>query len=437
MQIELSVLILIILVAIVVPSLITWAIMRNRNLKANQTQGILQEKINLLSSQLTSFESRSDALAKEKLDLEKRLTEGQVRLEASQQKLLEQKQELEQIREKISKEFELISHRLMEKNSETFASLSRKNVDDVINPFKEKLENFSKTVRETYEKGLSERSSLMGAVKELHDMNQRLGTEAENLSKALKGDSKARGNWGEFVLEKVLERSGLRKGEEYTTQESLRDIDQTRYQPDVVIHLPDDKHLIIDSKVSLVAYDAFVSAEDDSERAKQLSLHLQSVRRHIKELGEKGYQVLEDIDAPEFVLMFIPIEASFSLTIQEDRDIFQDAWQKKIVMVSPTTLLATLRTVASIWQHEKQTRNALEIAKEGGALIDKISAIVQDVRRMKSQISTLSNTVDGMITKVEGQGGLVSRARKLQLMGAKSKKELPSNMNESEEEVEE
>jgi DNA recombination protein RmuC len=425
MQISVLVFVLSLLLAIIIPSALLALRLRRRHADLEGELSSTRERASLITSKLSEEESRNDTLHAEKLELERNLAESRTRQASLKERLEEQKLEIEQIHQKLNKDFELISHQLLQRNSESFASLSKKNVDEVVAPLREKLSAFENVVRQTYEKDFKDRADLLAVVKNLQEMNQKLGTEASNLSRALKGDPKARGNWGEFVLEMVLERSGLRKGEDYSTQESLRDNEQSRYQPDVIVHLPENKHIIIDSKVSLNAYESYVAAEDEDEKKRWLAQHVQSVRRHIKELSDKGYQQLEKIDAPEFVLLFIPIEASFGLTIQEDRDVFTDAWQKKIVLVSPSTLLATLRTVASIWQHEKQTRNALEIAKEGGAMVDKISAVLEDITKLRSQVSGLDKTIDATLTKIEGQGGLVSRARKLVSLGAKSKKTLP------------
>ncbi len=301
-----------------------------------------------------------------------------------------------------------------------------------MNPLKEKLQLFEKKVDDTYQKGLKDQTDLRAELKKLHDLNSKISEEAGNLTKALKGDVKKQGNWGEVVLERILERSGLNEGENgYQKQFNDFSDDGRRIQPDVVINLPDNKHIIIDSKVSLIAYERAVNAVTVEERAQHVKGHLISLKAHIKSLSEKHYQTAKKLNSPDFVLLFLPIESSFSLAIQEDQELFSFAWDQKVVIVSPSTLLATLRTIASIWQQENQTRNALEIAKQGGALYDKFVNFIGDMEKIGNNLRLTQNSYTDAMNKLsEGRGNLVRSTEKLKILGAKASKELPKKMLE-------
>jgi len=311
-------------------------------------------------------------------------------------------------------------------------AVNQKNMGDVLNPLKEKIELFEKKVDDTYKQGLKDQTDLRAELKKLYDLNSKISEEANNLTKALKGDVKKQGNWGEVVLERILERSGLNEGEQgYQKQFSDTSDDGKRIQPDVVINLPDNKHVIVDSKVSLVAYEKAVNANDENERLKYVKEHLLSLKSHIKGLSEKHYQTARTLNSPDFVLLFIPVESSFSLAIQEDQELFSFAWDLKVVLVSPSTLLATLRTIASIWQQENQTRNAIEIARQGGALYDKFVGFIVDMEKIGKGISATQNNYNDAMNKLHaGSGNLVSRVESIKKLGAKTTKELPKMVSE-------
>ena len=289
---------------------------------------------------------------------------------------------------------------------------------------------FEKKVEDAYDKELRDKLSLREEVRKLTELNTRISEEATNLTKALKGDVKKQGNWGEIVLERVLERSGLRKGIEYTREEQIEgDVGQV-YRPDVIVHLPDNKHIIVDSKVSLLAYENFVNANDDEKDA-YLKAHIVSLRNHIKGLGEKCYQNSPTLNSPDFVLMFLPIEGSFSVALQSDNELYSFAWDRKIVVVSPTTLLATLRTIASIWKQENQTKNAQEIARLGGALYDKLVGCVEDLNKVKLNIDRASASHNDAMKKLQlGAGNVFVTAEKMKQLGAKTSKQLPEDLQE-------
>ncbi len=347
-----------------------------------------------------------------------------------QEKLDNQKQEMENLQKKFTTEFENIASKILKRNSEEFTLANQKNIGEVLTPLKEKIHLFEKKVEDTYQKGLKDQTDLRAELKKLYDLNHRISEEAGNLTKALKGDVKKQGNWGEVVLERILERSGLNEGKQgYEKQFSSTTDDGRRIQPDIVINLPDNKHIIIDSKVSLVAYERAVNATDEQEQQQHIKEHLISLRTHIKGLSEKHYQAAKDLNSPDFVLLFIPIEASFSLAVQEDYELFTFAWDQKVVIVSPSTLLATLRTIASIWQQENQTRNAFEIARQSGALYDKFVGFVNDLERIGKSIDSTRNNYDQAMNKLQtGSGNLIRRVEQLKTLGAKANKELPQNL---------
>jgi DNA recombination protein RmuC len=346
-----------------------------------------------------------------------------------QEKLETQKKEMESLQQRFTLEFENIATKILKQNTLDFAVSNQKSINELLSPLKEKIQVFEKKVEDTYEKGLKDQTDLKAELKKLHDLNLKISDEANNLTKALKGDVKKQGNWGEMILERILERSGLTEGREYVKQESVISESGQRFQPDVVIHLPDQKHIVVDSKVSLVAYERLVNADVDTQRAAFVKEHLLSVRSHIKILSEKHYQHAQGFNSPDFVLLFIPIESSFSIAVQEDQDLFSYAWDNKVVIVSPSTLLATLRTIASIWQQENQNRNALEIARQGGALYDKFVAFVADMESIGKGLESTRKTYEQATNKLyTGSGNLLKRAETIRKLGAKTTKELPQSM---------
>ncbi len=346
-----------------------------------------------------------------------------------QEKLELQKTEMEKLQLKFTTEFENIASKILKQNTEDFSVSNQKNITEMLLPLKEKIQLFEKKVEDTYEKGLKDQTDLKAELKKLHDLNIKISDEANNLTKALKGDVKKQGNWGEVILERILERSGLTEGREYMKQESVLSENGQRFQPDVVIHLPDQKHIVVDSKVSLVAYERLINADNEKDRPAFVKEHLLSVRSHIKILSEKHYQHSPSFNSPDFVLLFIPIESSFSIAVQEDQELFTYAWDNKVVIVSPSTLLATLRTISSIWQQENQTRNAIEIARQSGALYDKFVAFISDMESIGKSLDSTRKTYDQAVNKLYmGSGNLIRRAENIRKLGAKTTKELPPEM---------
>lgn len=348
-----------------------------------------------------------------------------------QEKLQSQKSEMDQFQEKFKAEFQHLANSILKQNSNEFAATNKKQIDDILTPLREKITGFEKRVNEVYTQETQQRSELKGEIKHLLELNQKISQEAKNLTTALKGDNKKQGNWGEVILEKVLERSGLEKGREYDTQVSDTAEDGRRIMPDVIIHLPEGKHIIIDSKVSLVSYEKFVSSEETEDKNQHLKLHVQSFKNHIKGLAEKNYTSAKNLNSPDFVLMFVPIESSFSAAIQADNELFHYAWERRIVIVSPSTLLATLNTVSSIWKREKQTKNALEIANKAGALYDKFVGFLDDMKKIDSSLKQSQKTYDLAMNKLtSGTGNLIKRTEDIRKLGIKTSKTISSDLIE-------
>jgi DNA recombination protein RmuC len=357
------------------------------------------------------------------------LTATKGRNESLEEKLQEQKQELTQLQERFTKEFENLANRIFEEKSKKFTDQNKTNMDDILKPLSEKIKDFEEKVQKSYDQENRDKASLRKEIEMLYNLNQQMTKEAQNLTKALKGETKTQGNWGEMILESILEKSGLVKDREYTLQMSMTTDDGKRYQPDVVINLPDSKHIVIDSKVSLNAYERFSSAETDDDRMSAVKDHLLSVRKHIRELGEKNYQSLYQIQSLDFVLLFIPIEPAFALAVQAEAQLFNEAFERNIVIVSPSTTLATLRTIASIWRQENQNRNALEIARQGGALYDKFTGFVEDLISLGNKMKDSQKAYEGAMNKLtQGTGNLVKRTEELRKLGAKTTKNLPQSL---------
>lgn len=344
-------------------------------------------------------------------------------------KLGEQKQEVEAIQEKLAVQFRNLANDLLEEKSKKFTDQNKVNLEGLLKPLGERIQEFEKQVVQTNKESLERNVALRTEVKKLSELNAQITKEAENLTKAIKGDTKNQGTWGEFILENILEKSGLIKDREYRVQASFVTAEGKRYQPDVIIKLPEGKHIIIDAKVSLVNYEQFFNTEQPSERALALKKHIQSIRKHIKELSEKNYQNEYDIKGLDFVLMFVPIEPAFSLAVQHDLELFNGAYEKNIVLVSPTTLMVTLRTIANIWKHEYQNHNALEIAQQGGALYDKFVGFVEDLKHLGRQMDIAQKAyVEAMKKLHEGKGNLVNRAQNIKNLGARTSKVLDPNL---------
>jgi DNA recombination protein RmuC len=402
---------------------------RERTTQLDKEKSILEERYKDLSQRIGQTEQEVVGERKRNEVLNAQLARMESDHENLKERLDSQKLEMEELQKKFTLEFENVAGKILKQNTRDFTEVNQKTIGEILNPLKEKILTFEKKVEDTYQKGLKDQTDLRAELKKLHELNSRISEEASNLTRALKADSKKQGNWGEIVLERVLERSGLVKGQEYETQVRARTEDGKAIQPDVIVRLPEDKHIIIDAKVSLVAYEAFVNAPDDKIRESYLKQHVDSIRTHVKTLSDKNYQNAQLFDSPDFVLLFLPIESAFSVAVQADVNLFNVAWEKKIVIVSPTTLLATLTTVASIWKHEKQTQNAIEIARQGGALYDKFVGFLQNIEDLGNQIPRVSKTYDEAKNKLSvGRGNLIMRVQKLKELGAKTSKSIPAEL---------
>ncbi len=389
---------------------------------AEERRQMLEKELNTIKPEL--------AIEREKVvDTSNKLSRIEVEKAGLEERLKEQKGELENLNERFAHEFKNLANEIFEEKSKKFTDQNKSNLTELLSPLKERIGEFQKKVEETNKDGAERNASLVQQIKQLSELNKQITKEAENLTKALKGDSKTQGNWGEVILERILEKSGLEKGREYETQVSETTEEGKRFQPDVVVKLPDSKNIIIDSKVSLTAYERSVNAETDEERISNLKLHISSIRTHLKGLGEKNYQNLFGIEGLDFVLLFIPIEPAFTLAVQQDPELFNDAYSKNIVIVSPTTLIATLRTISSIWKQEYQNKNAIEIARQGGALYDKFVAFTEDLKTVGKHIDgTQKAYVESMKKLYDGTGNLVKKAEDIKKLGAKASKQLDQRL---------
>ena len=348
-----------------------------------------------------------------------------------QLKLDEHKTEVEELQEKFTKEFENLANKILEEKSNKFTAQNKENLKIILNPLQEKIKIFEDKVDKTHKESIDYHAALRQQILGLKELNQQMSKETLNLTKALKGDNKMQGNWGELVLERVLEKSGLEKDREYFVQQSFTNDDGKRVLPDVVIHLPDNKKMIVDSKVSLTAYEQFVNEDDDTSKAQFLKEHIASLKRHIEQLSEKKYEDLYQIESPDFVLLFIPIEPAFAVAINSDNHLYNKAFEKNIVIVTPSTLLATLRTIDSMWNNEKQQKNAIEIARQAGALYDKFQGLLSDLITIGKRIDDSKKEYSNAMNKlVDGRGNLITSIEKLKKMGAKAKKSIPENIIE-------
>ncbi len=414
------------------------------NLKKKGELSGLQERLKQEGIQLSEIKASLARATQEQHDIRKEkdffqneLTARNVEFQNLEKRLTEKGEELEKLNEKFTKEFQLVADKIIHDNSNKITDRNRQNLDEILKPFKEKIERFEKRVEETNKEAIDRTSALREQIKGLTTLNEQMTKEASNLTKALKGDSKMQGNWGELVLERVLEKSGLEKDREYFVQQSFTTEQGNRVLPDVVIHLPDNKRMIIDSKVSLTAYERFINEDDDIVKEQALKEHINSLKRHVVQLSDKNYQDLYKIESPDFVLLFIPIEPAFAIAINTDNQLYNQAFEKNIVIVTPATLLATLRTIDTMWNNEKQQQNALEIATQAGRLYDQFVNLTEDLIKVGNQLKTVQGSYDSTMKKLTGQGNLIRKVENLKKLGIKQKKHLNDKLIEraSEDEI--
>ena len=364
-------------------------------------------------------------------DLKLALREQQITLAHERQSAAEKLALLEHNRDALKQEFENLANRIFDQKSERFSQQNQTSMDTLLKPFRDQLSDFRQRVETVHTTETRDRQALRSEIKSLQELNRQITEEASNLTRALKGDKKIQGNWGELILERVLERSGLRKGIEYETQGSYRDSDNQLLRPDVVVHLPDSRNLVIDSKVSLVAYQQWVISDEGSARDAALKQHMDAVRNHIRSLSDKDYSQLNGLRSPDFVLLFMPIEPAFVAAFQHDDSLFSEAFERKIIVVTPTTLLATLRTIENIWRYERQSQNARLIAERASAVYDKLRVFVEAMERLGGQLHTAQGSYDSaMNTLTRGRGNLISQANRFVELGVRVKKELPKAVTE-------
>jgi len=378
---------------------------------------------------ISYLKDEKQKLADELNDLRERYTEERSKLIQTEallnlqyDKFQEQQQSLEGLQQKFTLAFSEVANKILDEKTAKFTVQNQSNLETILSPLKANIKAFEEKVDKVYKDEAAERNHLKGVIFQLMDQSKQIQTDANNLTKALKGDNKKQGNWGEVILERVLESSGLVKGREYRVQASLKSDDGAKLQPDVVIDLPDEKHLIVDAKISLVAYEEMMNSPTEEEKVSNLKRHLISVKSHIDGLAGKNYQNLYQINSPDFVLLFMPIESSFSVTVQADHELFNYAWDRKVVIVSPTTLLATLRTIASIWKVDRQNKNVFEIAEEAGALYDKFVGFITDMEKIGKHLDLSQKAHEEAFKKLQyGSGNLIGKVEKIKKLGAKTK----------------
>lgn len=384
-----------------------------------------QKALNWLKEEKQKLEDELNDLRTVFMAERSKVIKAEENLLAQEQKRLEQEKYIAELQQRFKLEFENIANKVLDDKTEKFSQQNRTNMDIILNPLKENIKAFEEKVDKVYKAESDERNVLKGVISQLMDQSKQIQEDANNLTKALKGDNKKQGNWGEVILERVLEGSGLVKDREYRIQTSLSSSGGSRMQPDVIIDLPDNKHIVIDSKVSLMAYERWVTAELEEEKEMYLKQHLLSVKTHIQGLSAKNYQELYQIDSPDFVLLFIPIESSFGMAVQKDAELFNYAWEKRVVMVSPSTLLATLRTISSIWKQERQNRNVLEIARLSGSMYDKFVGFLADMEGIGRNLKSSQDAYDKAINKLStGSGNLSNTSEKIKKLGAKATKQI-------------
>ncbi len=405
--------------------------------KLVSTNKIIEERCSHYKKMAQELEQENKELSNALLRARENLVRAETQNESFLQQIEKSKSDLKAMEETLLGKFENLSNKIFDEKTEKFKTQSQENLKELLSPLKDKIVDFEKKVNDSFGSQAKEQFSLKEQIKNIVEINEKMTLQAEGLANALKGDSKTQGDWGEIILEKILEDSGLRKGSDYSIQGggmNLRDIEGNLQKPDVIVNLPENKHVIIDSKVSLTHYERFFAEHDEKSRPAHLKQFLASIKKHIGDLEQRRYQDTEKLGTPDFVLMFIPIEAAYILAVQEGDELQNYAWNKKVILVCPTTLFATLRTVASVWRLEMQNKNAQEIARQGGQLYDKIEGFVKDMQTIGKQIDTVSKTYSSAMNKLhEGRGNILSKTEKLKELGAKTSKSLPTELIDAEE----
>ncbi len=404
-------------------------------IKKDRTKQKYELEINTLTNELTHYKLQNEELEEKREELQSNLNQNFAEIARMQEQvrnmhvqLKEKETHISTIQEHLKAEFKNLSNELLNKSTESLNKNNQKGLSEIVKPLQDKLQQYNQMLSEFREKDIRERSTLTSEIKQLHNLNRQLSEDAQNLASALKNDSKLQGNWGELILERILERAGLQKNITYKTQVATQSETGKRIQPDVVVFLPDNRHLIIDSKVSLTAFEELVNATNEQTREVALQKHISSVKKHIKSLAEKRYETGEELNSPEFIFLFMPVENALSIALQYDETIQNLAWENRIVLVTPSTLMATLMTVANLWKIEKQHRFAQTVADETGKLYDKFVNMLENVNDVGQKINAAQKSHEHMVKQLsEGKGNLISKAEKIREMGISHKKSLPSN----------
>ena len=395
--------------------------------KLNERLKLKEELLNRSELSLSELKKSSEHLQQKKEFLQNELTSRNVAFENLQERIEEKSAELENLQERFTKDFEIVANKILDEKSYKFTLQNKENLDIILKPLHERIQNFEKKVEDTNKESLGRHGELRQQIKGLAELNLQMSKDADNLTKALKGDAKLQGNWGELILTRVLEKSGLELGREYTLQDSHTTTEGNRLQTDVLIHLPDGKKMIVDSKVSLVAFERFVSEEDQNLKATYLKQHIHSIKRHIDSLSTKNYHLLLE-ESPDTVFMFIPIEPAFAIASANEPQLYEDAFTKNVIIVTPSTLLAALKLVENLWQNDKQKRNAIEIATQAGRLYDAFTLLTDELIKIGNQLGTVNSTYERTMTKLTGRGNLITRVENLKTLGAKATKQLDQTL---------
>ncbi|MCA0960498.1 DNA recombination protein RmuC [Muricauda ruestringensis] len=405
-----------------------------QKLKTKSNESVWVEREQQLNATITSLKDRiqlneedQKQLQREKEQQSNQIVRYQADLENLQIKNKEQKEEVEKLQEKFTKEFENLANKILDEKSEKFTKSNKENIENILTPLNKKIKEFEEKVENSQKENIRINSSLKQQLRDLQSQNLKITQEAENLTKALKGDSKMQGNWGEVILTRILEKSGLTKGREYTLQDSFKSEEGKRYQTDVLIHLPDGKKMIVDSKVSIVHFERYVSEEDEKQKEIFLKQHISSIKRHVDELSKKNYQLLID-ESPDTVFMFIPTEPAFAIASSYEPNLYEEAFVKDVIIVTPSTLLAALKLFDNLWKNDKQKRFAIEIATEAGKLYDSFTNLTDELLKVGNQIGTVQNTYQSAMKKLTGRGNLIKKVEKLKSLGAKASKSIDDKL---------
>ena len=391
---------------------------------------VLEERVSGLQQDRDLLQKELVEKDKQILDLNARHATAMADIRNASEKLENQKKDIEQLQEVFREKFENLANNILDDKTKKFTEVNRVRLEEILNPLRDKIKDFEKKVEETYDKEAQQRFSLKEEVKKLAELNQQVSLEAQNLTKALKGESKTQGNWGEMILESILEKSGLVKDREYSVQASFKDESGRIVYPDIIVHYPENRNVIIDSKVSLTAYEQYVSMDDTDEKEKLLRDHLTSIRKHIVELSKANYQDLYHLQTLDFVMMFMPIEPAYLLAVQKEPELWNYAYERRILLISPTNLLAALKMITALWQQEYQNKNVMEIARQSGDLIDKFHSLLEDLDHLDNDLISARKHYDDAKNKLsEGKGNLFRRVEKLKELGVKSKKKLPKSFS--------